>query len=387
MKRLKKVENLNLTLYTHKLVLHHFIDRNVALPPSIIHKARKFSRLLFKKRAAFPREIQIEITNRCNLDCDMCPRLSLLKVPEIDMSSETFQSILDSLKQPRSITLTGWGEPLMHPQFFSFVDDIHARFPSCEIHFTTNAFLLDEDRVRKILLRPFTRVTFSLEELPWEEGSLSQKQAKTEALDPKKGHKNALVKDGHPSSDSVVEGIRRLVRGRELKKHPLELRLQAVMSVDGMDILKRLIDFAADEKLDVVNLVRLDVRGRPDLKRPDWQSERAMIAEAKAHGATRSIGIASVNDHDFLMKMAAHNDQFCMRLDDYVYIDVHGQVAPCCLLRSHTVGSIQKTPLKEIWQGPELKKFYGPKLPSECSGCDSFLHGYAEKNSPETLSV
>ncbi|MDF1662549.1 MAG: radical SAM protein, partial [Planctomycetota bacterium] len=154
----------------------------------LIHKARKFSRLLFKKRVSFPREIQLEITNRCNLDCDMCPRLSLLKVPEIDMSQETFHKVLDSLVKPRAITLTGWGEPLMHGDFFNFVDEIHSRFPSCQLAFTTNGFLLNEATVRKILLRPFTRVTFSLEELPWEEGSLALANARAEGLDPKKGH-------------------------------------------------------------------------------------------------------------------------------------------------------------------------------------------------------
>lgn len=303
------------------------------------------------------------------------------------MSRETFDAILDALVKPRAITLTGWGEPLMHGQFFDFVDEIHSRFPSCQVAFTTNGFLLNDDTVRKILLRPFTRVTFSLEELPWEEGSLALANARAEGLDPKKGHNNAQAKAGHPSSDSVVEGIRRLVSGRDLKKHPMELRLQAVMSLDGQEILRRLIDFAADENLDVVNLVRLDVRGRPDLKRPDWQTERSMIAEAKAHADSRKLGIASVNDHGFLMKMAAHNDQFCMRLDDYVYVDVNGHVTPCCLLRSHSTGNIHEKPLKEIWQGPEMKKFYGSELPSECGGCDSFLNGYAPSNTPETLSV
>ena len=84
-------------------------------------------------RSQIPREIQLEITNRCNLDCDMCPRLTLLGVPEVDMSRATFEAVLDRLEAPEAITLTGWGEPLMHPELLEFVDSIRARFPAVDL--------------------------------------------------------------------------------------------------------------------------------------------------------------------------------------------------------------------------------------------------------------
>jgi MoaA/NifB/PqqE/SkfB family radical SAM enzyme len=347
---------------------------------------------LLKKRVAFPKEIQLEITNRCNLDCDMCPRLTLLQVPEIDMSQETFHAILETLQDPESLTLTGWGEPLMHPQFFDFVDQIRQRFPNCEVSFTTNGFLLSEGMVQKILARPFARITLSLEELPWEVGATDHKHAKEAGLDPKKGHNNAFAQSGHPGADIVVTGIRRLVSGRKALNHKTEIRLQAVMVPDGTAVLLKLIDFAADEGLDIVNLVRLDIRGRPDLKRPDWQTERAMIGQARTHAkragqAKRSLSIASINDHNSLVKLAAHNDRFCLRLDNYVYIDVNGQVAPCCLLRSHSAGNINEQSLAEIWQSDSLKSFYGPSLPDPCFGCDSFLNGHRDEISKDKLTV
>jgi MoaA/NifB/PqqE/SkfB family radical SAM enzyme len=357
------------------------------LPFNSLQKARKFARLVFKKRVSFPKEIQLEITNRCNLDCDMCPRLTLLKVPELDMSELTFKAILDNLKNPRAITLTGWGEPLMHDRFFDFIDEVHHRFPRCQLSFTTNGFLLSQKVVEKILQRPISRITLSLEELPWEQGRLDQQEARSRGLDPKKGHSNALAHNGHPSSNSVIEGIRALVAGRAKRRRKPEIRLQAVMLPSGLEPLLRLIDFALDEGLDLVNLVRLDIRGRPDLERPDWDAERAMIRQARDYARRRRLPIASVNDHGLLLKLAAHNDRFCMRLDDYIYIDVHGNVAPCCLLRSHGVGNVHDTSIHALWDSPQLKNFYGPSLPEECSGCDSFLNGYSSADSKEALSV
>ena len=134
-----------------------------------LQRAAKFARLVTKTRTRRPHEFQIEITNRCNLDCDMCPRLSVLGVPEVDMAEDTFETILGRLVDPQSITLTGWGEPLMHGRIFEFIDRIHARFPSCEVSFTTNGYLLDEGRVESILERRIRRINVSLEELPWEQ--------------------------------------------------------------------------------------------------------------------------------------------------------------------------------------------------------------------------
>lgn len=333
-------------------------------------RGQKFLRLVSKRRTRLPREVQLEVTNRCNLDCDMCPRLSLLQVPEVDMAAETFAAVLDRLDRPRLITLTGWGEPLMHPQIFEFIDRIRSVHPGCEVALTTNGFLLNDARIAAIAERRLARVNFSLEELPWEDGA-------SQSSDPKKGHGNSLARAGHPSDGRVVDHIRALVRA--LKMPRPELRLQAVFFPDGLDVLLRLVDFAADEGLDTVNLVRLNVRGMPGLARPSWQEERAMLAAAKRRARERGIAAVSINDHGPLLRLAAHDDRFCIRLDDYIYVDVEGRVAPCGLLRGQVVGDLKSESLQEIWSKPELTKFYGPSLPPECAGCDAYTRGYADE--------
>lgn len=68
------------------------------------------------------RNIDIELTNRCNATCDFCPRE---KTPKQGfMSFEVFQQTIARVKELGSharASLTGLGEPMLHPRFLEFV--------------------------------------------------------------------------------------------------------------------------------------------------------------------------------------------------------------------------------------------------------------------------
>jgi len=313
----------------------------------------------------------------------MCPRLTLLKVPEVDMTWETFTKVLDRcVEAPESITLTGWGEPLMHPRIFDFIGEIHRRFPACDISFTTNAHFFTNAIIEKILAARVSRVNVSLEELPWE-GAVARVEKAETKQDKRnmamKGHGNELAKDGHPTPPKVVDRLRRFLDAvnaarRDGREAP-EVRMQVVLFPKGTEVMLRLIDFAGEAGFHAINVVRLDVRGRPDLKRPSFEEERSMIAAARERAEKHGVPFGSVNDHGRILRLASHNDSFCLRLDNFIYVDVAGSVAPCCLLRGHKLGNLVEQPLAEIWQSDRFKKFYGPGVHPACVGCDAFMHG------------
>lgn len=340
----------------------------------LIRDGRKFARLTLGRRARTPREVQLEVTNRCNLDCDMCPRLTLLGVPEQDMSMETFEAVLARLDRPEAVTLTGWGEPLMHPRLFELIDRLLARWPAVDVGFTTNGHLLTDGVVEKILARRVARVNVSLEELPWGDEAPATD-------DPRKGHANTVAREGHPTPPKVVEHLRRFLERRHAQaargEPAPEVRLQVVLFPGSAGAVERLIDFAADLRFQAVNLVRLDVRGRPDLARPTWEEERALIRLARRRARARGVPCGSVNDHGVLLRLASHGDRACIRLDNYIYVDVHGNVAPCCLLRDVRVGNLVEQTLDEVWNGEALRRFHGPGMHPACQGCDAFMNGYA----------
>ncbi|MDR1921085.1 MAG: radical SAM protein, partial [Candidatus Adiutrix sp.] len=65
----------------------------------------------------FPFWLNIELTNRCQLDCFFCSRQSSRR-PLGDMSLETVRLIIDEAAaySDCGLRLTGWGEPLLHPR-------------------------------------------------------------------------------------------------------------------------------------------------------------------------------------------------------------------------------------------------------------------------------
>jgi MoaA/NifB/PqqE/SkfB family radical SAM enzyme len=354
----------------------------------IYSNGTKWMRLALGVRSRIPREVQLEITNRCNLDCDMCPRLTLLRVPEIDMSRTTFDAVLSRLRAPSSITLTGWGEPLMHPELFGFIDTIATRFPSADVGFTTNGHLLTDGIMKQIFARRIGRINVSLEELPWDgdEPELPVDHRTGNAL---KGAINHVARDGHPTPPKVVAKLRSFLKQRrereERGEHVPEVRLQVVLFPGSEETTLRLIDFAADLGFQAVNLVRLDVRGRPDLSRPGYSEERRLISLSRARAEVRGVPLGSVNDHGVILRSASHSDRFCIRLDSYIYVDVEGNVAPCCLLRDHRLGNLVESSLESIWDSPEFKRFYGPGVHPACEGCDAFMHNYKEPPRSRTL--
>ncbi|MEO1170995.1 MAG: aspartyl/asparaginyl beta-hydroxylase domain-containing protein [Myxococcota bacterium] len=96
----------------------------------------------------FPRILDLELTNRCNLDCQMCPRPANMG----NMNKALLDGILDeALEYPeREFRLHGIGEPLIAPLFSHAVHRIKSHPGGHRIHLTTNGHHLDKE-TRKLL--------------------------------------------------------------------------------------------------------------------------------------------------------------------------------------------------------------------------------------------
>lgn len=85
--------------------------------------------------------LQIEVTSRCNLRCVMCPVTVLGgRWHSRHLPWTAFLRIARAFPQARFVHLQGWGEPLLHPQFFAMVET--AKRAGCRVGFTTNGTLL-----------------------------------------------------------------------------------------------------------------------------------------------------------------------------------------------------------------------------------------------------
>jgi len=107
----------------------------------------------FLKRLFFivperPRVIQIEITNKCNLDCAMCPRKNFGLVYE-DMKQDVFKRVAEKIPCFSEVILTGWGEPLLYPAIYDAISLFKQK--KCFVKLTTNGAFLNPETSKKLI--------------------------------------------------------------------------------------------------------------------------------------------------------------------------------------------------------------------------------------------
>ncbi len=89
---------------------------------------------------SYPRRLVLEMTNACNIKCIMCGRNAAdFKPTFFDIEwLKYFESITDKIEE---VTLLGWGEPTLHPEFSKFLRWAHER--GLRKFFCTNGTKLD----------------------------------------------------------------------------------------------------------------------------------------------------------------------------------------------------------------------------------------------------
>jgi radical SAM protein with 4Fe4S-binding SPASM domain len=99
-----------------------------------------------------PKQLIIELTNRCNLKCRYCPSVENYgKFPIGDMDIDNFRLLIDraTAEFPDTVIIP-WmnGEPLMHPRYLEvvrYLNDMKRRY-----YVTTNATIWREDVFREL---------------------------------------------------------------------------------------------------------------------------------------------------------------------------------------------------------------------------------------------
>ena len=91
--------------------------------------------------------LYLEVTNRCNLLCETCPRTFETLEPPADMSWELFSSIVDQVPDVARVVLHGVGEPMLVkalPRMIRYLKD-----RGVYVLFNTNGTLLSPKKTRR----------------------------------------------------------------------------------------------------------------------------------------------------------------------------------------------------------------------------------------------
>ena len=102
---------------------------------------------LFSGHALVPVELNVEVSNQCNLRCRMCP--SRVLEPKKPMQPD-IGAVVDIIARlgVRIVRFSGLGEPMMAPAFWDIVEA--ARRCGCRIAMVTNGTMLDKDATKRL---------------------------------------------------------------------------------------------------------------------------------------------------------------------------------------------------------------------------------------------
>ena len=117
--------------------------------------------LVFKPTPSIER-LYLELTNRCNLSCEMCYRQNWHELLG-DMSTEVLSSIageVAAFPDLKEVILGGIGEPTIANNFRQAVELFASRY---DVTVTTNGTTLDEEMIEFLISRGVARIALSVD--------------------------------------------------------------------------------------------------------------------------------------------------------------------------------------------------------------------------------
>lgn len=101
--------------------------------------------------------VELNITELCNRKCVFCPRSDPEIYPnrKLHMSHEVADAVAADLAKHKStarISVSGFGEPLLHPLFDSLIRTFRQYLPDNTIECNTNGDRVTEDRIRSLFM-------------------------------------------------------------------------------------------------------------------------------------------------------------------------------------------------------------------------------------------
>jgi len=243
---------------------------------------------------------KIEITRRCNLDCEMCYRHALGSIPN-DMTLKQFKQIIDKTNFKR-IATHGYGEPLIHPDFLEMMQ--YCQKKGVKTMLVTNGTLFTEELALGYLKTNPVSITFSIDS----------------------PHKEQYEKIRRGASfDRVMKNLKFIADNRGNTKVRVHMTVwkENYKTVPEMKRLCKNMD---------IELGIADITYSYDFKK---SREKNSVRNEMPKNEYRKCYLPWLS----------------------TYIDVEGDVYPCTDNLNWKLGSIYEKSMKEIYNSEKMRKF------------------------------
>jgi radical SAM protein with 4Fe4S-binding SPASM domain len=277
----------------------------------------------------FPPSLEIEVTNRCNEDCVMCPR-HLLARPFGNLEMSLLDKILGEVSgRVELINLFHFGEPMLHPRLGELIR--RCKESGAKVLVTTNGTLLNERRAHELIDSGLDMLVVSLD----------------------------------AASKEVYSAVRRLGNFEKV-----------LSNVESFLLLKRRSGRGPHTQAQMVAL-RFN-REEIDKFVTRWRG-KADSVRVKRFYNTANIG-AEIGE---ATPDAKRKTRPCLLLWREPVVLYDGTVVPCCvdMIGEKPIGNVNERPLMEIWNDAELvemRRLHAEGRRGEiglCRNCHVFEYG------------
>jgi MoaA/NifB/PqqE/SkfB family radical SAM enzyme len=343
------------------------------MPATTLKDPRRYFEAVAQRDAeavAPPVCLYMEVTNRCNLLCETCPRTFEELEPPADMSWELFTKIVDQVPNIARVVLHGVGEPMLVkslPRMIRYLKD-----RGVYVLFNTNGTLLSAKKHREL-------IDTGLDEL---RVSLDAADAKTFLAVRGKNFFNRIVRN--------VQEFTTLQRELGVTAPRVSLWLTGLQ--ETVEQLPAFVRLAGTMGVREVYLQRLvfDETGygmaRPESSLFERVREREAASIEAAQRIAEDLGIrldaSGATEPGLSLQQQTQSQPWstCRRPWSLMYFTAHGRALPCCIApfsargyETYTLGDASQETLREIWNGAAYKDFrstlLGDAPPKPCQNC------------------
>ena len=306
-----------------------------------------------------PRVVFIEVTNRCNLLCETCPRTYFQREPLKSLSLKEFIAVAEQFPHMQRVLLHGIGEPLLNRQLPEIIRYLKGR--NVEVIINSNGTLLTPEWQKNLIESALDQYRCSID------GATDETYARIRgaALLPKlkKGLEGLVKTKERLGAITPHISIWCVATRENLQELPDLLRLAASLGVPEV-YMQRMVFFAKspDQQYGMAR-DDLAIFGKDDV-------EERIIEECTKLSSELGINFLASGGRDPINSLAAARPadfapwQACMRPWTTAYVTANGNCLPCCIspfatndYESLILGNLFERPFHEIWNEPLYQKF------------------------------
>ena len=316
--------------------------------------------------------LYLEVTNRCNLLCETCPRTFETLEPPADMSWDLFTRIVDQVPDVARVVLHGVGEPMLVKDLPRMVRYLKDR--GTYVLFNTNGTVLSEKNGRALIEAGLDELRVSLDASTRASYiTVRGKDYFERILKNVRAFRALQEREGHakPRVSAWLTGLK-----ETLPELPAFVRVAAEAGVKEV-YLQRLVYFADD----ALGMARPDQALYERMEADEAHHLAEAEAVARELGLTFSAwGAASAPGMSLRRDADGSPWSLCRRPWNVMYVTANGRALPCCIApfsqrgyENYTLGDATQETLRAIWNGPAYADFRTALLsdtpPQACGNC------------------